>query len=374
MVSKCDICLMDSTASDFQKFSNKGCNFCLDFKLVLDRNKKLKFNKSKLNFDKLIKEISSYGKNKQYDCIVGVSGGLDSSYTLYKVKKAGLRPLAVHMDNGWNSELAQNNIAKLVKKLDVDIYTHVIEWDEYKRAMEAFFKANVIDIELLYDNAMLAVNYNLASKFGIKYILSGTNTITEGMRLPKNWSWFKNDKTNIKSICKKFENLKIKTIPTFGTFNFIYYELIKKIKWIATPDYFDYTKEKALKILMDDFDFKPYPYKHYESIFTRFYQGYLLPKKFGIDKRKLHLSTLLITNQINLEYAVNILKKNPYPNIQYLEKDLRYFLKKMKWDQKRLTTYLNQPEVKHDEYLSEKKLWEVLASLYKLKNLIFKKA
>ena len=116
----------------FSEIYNKGCNFCLDFKLVLDRNKKLKFNKSKLNFYKFIKEISSYGKNKQYDCIVGVSGGLDSSYTLYKVKKAGLRPLAVHMDNGWNSELAQNNIAKLVKKLDVDIYTHVIEWDDTK--------------------------------------------------------------------------------------------------------------------------------------------------------------------------------------------------------------------------------------------------
>ena len=211
----CDRCLMDTTASEIIFDKNNYCNF---YKNILEKLKKKELN-SQPNLNELLDKIKLEGKNKEYDCIVGVSGGVDSSFVLYKVVELGLRPLAVHLDNGWNSELAQNNISNLVKKLDVDLYTKIVDWDEYKNLQEAFFSSNVIDIELLLDNAMLAINYQMAKKYNIKYILSGTNTSTEGFKIPNNWSWFKNDKKNIYSIAKKFKNISPKTMPTFGTFD-----------------------------------------------------------------------------------------------------------------------------------------------------------
>ena len=226
---------MDTTASDIQFDKDGFCNYCHDF---ITRQNNLK--NSDLNLSKLINEIKNKGKKLKYDGIVGVSGGVDSSFSLIKACEHGLRPLAVHLDNGWNSELAQFNISNLVRKYNVDLYTHVIDWKEYRNFQEAFLLANVIDLELLMDNAMLSVNYKLANKYNIKYILSGTNTSTEGFKIPYNWSWFKNDARNIKNIGKKFKKQKIKTFPTFGTFDFIRYELFKKIKWILFPDYFEY--------------------------------------------------------------------------------------------------------------------------------------
>jgi hypothetical protein len=213
---------------------------------------------------------------------------------------------------------------------------------------------------------MLAVNYQLANKFNVKYILSGTNTSTEGFAIPKNWSWFKNDAKNIKSIGLKFTKQKVKTFPTFGTLDFIYYELIKKIKWVLFLDYFDYNKENALNELKKRCNYKPYPYKHYESVFTRFYQGYILPQKFGIDKRKLHLSNLVMTNQMNRNQALIIMQQPTYPDLQDQEADINFFLKKMDWDLEKLNNYIKKKEVRHDFYGSEKKLWNNLNVIYKI--------
>lgn len=187
---RCKRCLMDTTAKDITFDEDGYCNYCTEFLESLNNpNRKIS-----LPLNELVEKIKADGKGKEYDCVVGVSGGVDSSYTLVKVKELGLRPLAVHMDNGWDSELAANNIKNLVEKLGVDLYTHVIDWEEYRELMQAFFDADVIDVELLYDNAMLAVCYQQAGKYGVKYILAGSNTATEGMRLPENWNWFKRDK------------------------------------------------------------------------------------------------------------------------------------------------------------------------------------
>ena len=363
----CSRCLMDTTASHIKFDENNYCNFCINF---LKKYKNNKFN-NKYSLDDLISKIKKDGKNKEYDCIVGVSGGVDSSYVLYKVVKLGLRPLAVHLDNGWNSELAQSNISNLVKKLNVDLYTKIVDWDEYKNLQEAFFESNVIDIELLLDNAMLAINYQMAKKYNIKYILSGTNTSTEGFKIPDNWSWFKNDKKNIFSIAKRFKNIKPLTMPTFGTFDFIYYELFKKIKWVLFLDYFEYVKNDAITLLEDECNFKKYPYKHYESVFTRFYQGFILPKKFNVDKRKLHLSNLICSNQITREDAQILLQQSCYPNLEDEKKDKKYFLKKMNWTEERLNNYINAPEIAHDQYGSEKKLWNLCKAIYQKFNLKF---
>ena len=357
---RCKRCLMDETAEGIV-FTEAGCNYCDEFVEVLKEPPK----KLDLTLEELVNKIKHEGKSKPYDCIVGISGGVDSSYTLVKVKELGLRPLAVHMDNGWDSELAANNIKNLVEGLNVDLYTHVIDWDEYRELMQAFFDADVIDIELLYDNAMLAVNYQQASKYGLKFILAGTNTSTEGMSLPPNWNWFKWDKKNIKALAKK-NNVKLRTFPAIGTIDRIFCEFIKGIKWVHFLDYLPkYNKFEALEVLKNRFGYKPYPYKHYESIFTRFYQGFILPVKFGVDKRKNHLSMLILSGQMEKEEALKQLKEIPYPTEKDLVDDIEYFLKKMRWTEKQLMDYLKRPPKPHTLYGSEIEMWKVLASIYR---------
>ncbi|MCH9756373.1 MAG: N-acetyl sugar amidotransferase [Gammaproteobacteria bacterium] len=360
----CTRCLMDTTAEEI-KFDEKGvCNFCTTFLDYAAPILKQDATQRQKNLETLVARIKKMGAGKAYDCIVGVSGGVDSSWVLVQAVKLGLRPLAVHMDNGWNSELAQNNIANLVRHLGVDLYTHVIEWNEYRNLMQAFFDANVIDVEVLYDNAMLAVNYNLALKHGVKFILSGCNQSSEGMSIPKNWNWFKLDKKNIKSIAKQ-NRVRLKTFPAIGTLGYIYANLIRKINWLSFLDYFEYNKIEVMATLQKEYGYKPYPYKHYESIFTRFYQGHILPKKFNVDKRKLHLGTLVATGQMNREDAVRDLEKIPYASEQALEDDIQYFLKKMGWTLEDLNTYLNQPGKSHLTYGSEERFYNLCFTIYK---------
>jgi N-acetyl sugar amidotransferase len=353
---------MDTTAEDIVFDSEGNCNYCNDFIQILETQAK---NKNQ-SLEQLISSIKQDGLGKKYDCIVGISGGVDSSWVLVKAKELGLRPLAVHMDNGWNSELATNNIKNLVDILGVDLYTHVIDWIEYRELMQSFFDANVIDIELLYDNAMLAVNYQLAAKYGIKYILSGENTTTEGMAMPNNWNWFKFDKKNIKSIAK-LNSIKLKTFPAIGVYEYIYYTYIKKIKWLPFLDYLsEYNKFTVLDELQKKYNYKPYLYKHYESVFTRFYQGYILPEKFNVDKRKLHLSTLVISGQMSRNDALVQLKAIAYPSEEDLRQDLEYFLKKMNWTEKQLEEYIAKAENAHYIFGSERSTMENIRKLWKI--------
>lgn len=354
----CQRCVMDLSAQDIYFNSSGICNYCIKFEKKIQSE-----HKDKKKFQKLIQKIKT-NKNS-YDCVIGLSGGVDSCFTLLKAVEVGIKPLVVHMDNGWNSELAQNNIEKIIKGLGVDYHTHVIKWSEYRNLMQSFFDSDVIDIELLTDNAMLAVNYQIAKKYNIPFILGGTNSSTEGMSMPRNMNWFKFDKKNIKAINKKFTNVKIETFPMIGIFDLIYFILIKKIKWINFLDFFDYDKKKAEDELERKFGFKRYKYKHYESVFTRFYQGYLLPKKFNIDKRILHLSTLIMTKQMTREDACKELNNSPYSSKIEMESDINYFLKKMKWEISDLNIYLKRKPKKHDDYPNNRKLFDFLLKIFK---------
>ena len=356
---------MNSTCHGIEFDSFGRCNYCKDFE---KKNKLELINRNKNSLSKLIEKIKEYRKKNKndYDCIVGLSGGVDSSYTLVKAVECGLRPLAVHLDNGWNSELAQSNIEKLIKNLNIDFYTHVVRWSEFKGLMQSFFDADVIDIELLTDNAMLAVNYQMAKKFNIPFILAGTNSSTEGMKMPKNMNWIKFDKKNILSINSNFTNTKISTYPIIGILDLVRYIVINKIKWINFLDFFDYNKFSAENQLTQNFQFKKYQNKHYESIFTRFYQGYLLPQKFKIDKRILHLSTLIISKQITRNDALEEISKSPYPSSELLEDDTNYFLKKMNWTKYQLKSYLSRPSKSHREYSNNYLLFNFLLEIFKL--------
>lgn len=363
-LQECTYCVMNESANDIHFDSLGQCNYCTDMLKKLESFQPANEADLKIKFNNLLDKVKKSGKGQRYDCIIGVSGGADSAYVLYLAKQHGLRPLAVHMDNGWNSELAVNNIENLVRKLDVDLYTHVIDWQEYRALQQAFFDADVIDIELLYDNAMLAVNYKLAAKYGIKYILAGTNTTTEGMKIPKHWNWFKFDKRNINAIARR-NHVKIKSMPTISIIQYAWYRFVRHIEWVDFLDYVDYHKPTCLRELQDKIGYRPYPYKHYESIFTRFYQGYLLPKKFKVDKRRLHLSSLICSGQIQKVEAKKLLSESPYPDFDDLESDIDYFLKKMNWTNSDLKAYLERPPKSHHNYKSDAELATYLNNCYK---------
>ncbi len=362
----CTRCIMDTSAQNISFDAAGVCNFCTEF---LDRSGHMLAqtdpHKREQELKAFVAKVQKDGQGKRYDCIIGVSGGVDSSWALVLALQYGLRPLAVHMDNGWNSELAQNNIANLVRELGVDLYTHVIDWQEYRKLMQAFFDAGVIDIELLYDNAMAAVNYQQAAKYGIKYILAGTNQATEGMRMPQGWNHMKYDKRNIKAIAKKFGNVRIDTFPSLGVLKFAWYEFVRGNKWISFLDYFEYNKAQVLDSLERDFGYKRYPYKHYESVFTRFYQGYILVNKFGVDKRRIHFSTLVAVKQMTRDEALTNVAGLAYPSERELEQDKQYFLKKMGWSADQLEAYINAPGGLHADYPSEEPLYEFLLKIYR---------
>ena len=363
----CTRCVMDSYAADIRFDAEGRCNYCSGMLSSLaalrpggpdvQRNREHKLQK-------FVDRVRGEGRGKRYDCIVGVSGGADSAYALYTAKQHGLRPLAVHMDNGWNSELAVNNIENLVRKLKVDLYTHVVEWREYRALQQAFFGADVIDVELLYDNAMLAVNYQLATRYRTRWLLSGSNTTTEGMRVPRNFNWNKFDRRNILAIARH-DGVRVKSLPTIGVTKYIWHRVIRGTRWVPFLDYVDYDKQRCTAELVDKLGYRPYPYKHYESIFTRFYQGYLLPKKFGVDKRRLHLSSLICSGQMAREQAKELLARNPYSDPDNLQADIEYFLKKMGWSESDLTAYLARPERPHDDFDSEASLYAKLLKLQK---------
>lgn len=355
----CTRCAMDTSAPNIT-FNEKGeCNFC---ESLITRSQKRGDNTDK-SLNEIVEKIKKEGKGKKYDCIVGVSGGADSSWMLVQSVKLGLRPLAVHMDNGWNSELSKQNISNLVNKLNVDLYTYAIDPKEYNEMLQAFFDADVIDIELLYDNAMLAVNYVCAKKHKVKYILSGSNQATEGIYMPKGWNWYKFDKKNIIDILKKNGKVKTKTFPYFSSFDYFRYEFIKRIKWCLLLDYMAYNKEEAMQNMHVNYGYQIYSHKHYESILTRFYQGYILPEKFGIDKRRLHYSTLIISGQLNREIALEKLKDSPYDTLETLQSDANFFLEKMEWTEDELNSYLKRNPVSHINYKSEKPLEEKIIRL-----------
>jgi N-acetyl sugar amidotransferase len=364
---------MDTTADNISFDEHGYCNYCTDFVRHLEKNHSDSEADLEIKRDLLIKKIKKDGKDKPYDCIVGISGGVDSSYALYLTKKYGLRPLAVHLDNGWNSELATHNISNLVNKLGVDLYTHVIDWEENRDMQLSFFSANVVDIEMLMDNAMIALNYQQAKKYNIKYILAGTNDSTEGMKIPKTWNYYKYDKRNIIAIHKKFGNIKIKTHPLFSTLDLLWHEYIIHHKWISFLNYVPYNKQEALDILQKEMNYKPYPYKHYESVFTRFYQGYILPHKFNIDKRRVHLSNLVITGQMTREEAVKNLESSPYPDLFQEKQDKEFVMKKLGFSEETFIKYINSPDVPHECYANEKWLMDILQYINRIRKKIFVK-
>ena len=315
----------------------------------------------------LSETIKNEGKGKPYDCIMGLSGGVDSTYVAYQAKRLGLRPLAVHLDNGWNSELATQNIENIINKLDIDLHTHVIDWNEFRDLQLAYLKASVIDIEVISDHAIFAVMYKLAAQYGIKYILSGTNVVTEAV-LPPHWIYNKTDHVNIKAIHKAFGSVALKTYPFIDLKVKKWYQMFKKIRSYSILNYLPYNKANVKQFIMDELGWRDYGGKHYESIFTRFYQGYILPEKFGVDKRKAHLSNLIYSGQITKEEALAELSIPPL-SLEQIEQDIEFVTKKLGLSIDGFNEIMRTPPRSHHEFATEKSVYEMYPYLKPLKSI-----
>lgn len=349
----CSRCIMDTSDPDIV-FDEVGvCSHCHGFKKKLSTESYLAA-KVPGALEKIAGEIKAAGKGKAYDCVIGVSGGVDSTYVAYLAKSIGLRPLAVHLDNGWNSELAVSNIEKVLQKLDIDLYTHVLDWEEFRDLQLSFLKASTPDSEIPTDHAILGLLYKAAASNGIKYILSGSNVATESCAVPA-WSQGHSDWGYIKGVHKKFGTKKLRTYPYYGALRFGRYMLLHKLRWVAILNYIDYKKQDALELLKNELGWRPYGGKHYESVYTRFFQGYILPKKFGFDKRRGHLSSLINAGQMSREEALLEIEKSDYP--EALQKqDLEFVIKKLGLSREDFEAIMKAPPKKFSEYRSYKKV------------------
>jgi N-acetyl sugar amidotransferase len=298
-----------------------------------------------------------------YDSIVGLSGGVDSSFVAYQAVKLGLKPLAVHFDNGWNSELAVKNIEQMVKRLGLDLLTFVIDWEEFRDIQRSFFKANVIDIELVTDHAIFASMFRIAKQHGIRFILSGTNAQTESI-MPRSWQHFKFDLRNLKAIHRRHGTRPIKRYPTLGVFGMGWNHYVAGFQSLSLLNYLPYRKDEAIATLERELNWQYYGGKHYESVFTKFYQAHILPAKFGVDKRRIHLSDLIMNRELTREAAIAALAQPLYDPVA-LQQDCDYVCKKLGFSVAEFDAYLKAPAVPHDAYPSYAKLAQRLADLHR---------
>ena len=359
----CTRCLMDKTDPNIVFDEDGVCNHSHDH----DRLMKQKVVTGKAGeeyLQKLVEQMKRDGRGKPYDCLIGVSGGVDSTYVAYLVKKMGLRPLAVHMDNGWDSELAVKNIEETLKRLGIDLHTEVLDWEEFKGLQVAFLKSSTPDSEIPSDHAIWAVLGDLADKLKVKYIVSGFNVRTE-THLPRAWSQGHFDWKYIRSVNQLFGHGRLKTFPHIGFFT--YYRRLLTHRRVDILNYIDFNKTEAMKILEQELGWRYYGGKHYESIYTRFYQGYILPTKFGYDKRRSHLSSLICSGETTRDAALKELDKPTYqPTMQ--EEDREYVVKKLGLTDDEFESILNAPKKTFWDYPSYGRVIEgpLLKGLYKL--------
>jgi len=337
-------------------FDDEGnCNHCNSF-LDWAKNNWHPDEQGERLLDNIFEMIKSDGRKKEFDCIIGLSGGVDSSYLAYMTVKKGLRPLVVHIDCGWNSEQAVKNVENIVKKLNIELHTFVVNWEEMKDLQRSFFKASLPDQDIPQDHAIFAGLFNFADKNKIKYVLNGLNYATESI-LPESWGYQAMDKRHLSAIHQKFGERKLKEYPTVNFFQrYIYFTLIKRMKIIYPLNYINYRKDSAIEIMNRELGWQYYGGKHYESRFTKFFQSYYLPVKFNIDKRRAHLSSLIISGQITREEALKIMKEDVYSESE-IKNDLEFVAKKLDWSVQEFKAIINLPPNKHSNFPSSEFLF-----------------
>lgn len=346
----CVRCVMDTTDPDIT-FDEQGvCRYCREFESA-SHTLAATDEEGARRWEAMAEKIKEARRGREYDTILGLSGGVDSSYMAYLCAKLGLTPLVVHFDNGWNSELAVQNIYNIVEKLGFELFTYVIDWEEFRDLQRSFFMASVIDVEMLTDHAIAASMIRIAKEQKIPYVMSGTNLATES-GLPKAWYWNKQDLTNIKAIQKRYGSKRLKSFPTFNIRQWLYLQVFKPFTVVEPLNLVRYRKTDAIDILTEKLDWRYYGGKHYESIFTRFYQAFVLPEKFGVDKRKAHFSSLIRNGEMTRDQALEALGMPLYLP-EELERDKEYVLKKLGFTEEEFDGIMKAPVKAHSDYPSE---------------------
>jgi N-acetyl sugar amidotransferase len=349
---------MDTTDSMIV-FDDKGvCDHCNTFKSVtLPTWDTGAVGQEKLTH--LVEAIKSEGRGKDFDCIIGMSGGIDSSYLTYiAVEKMGLRPLVFHVDAGWNSQIAVNNIECIIDRLGLDLFTEVIDWQEMRDLQLAFFKSGVPHIDTPQDHAFFATMYKFATKHNVKYILTGANLSTECIRNPVEWMYYQSDSRQLKDIHKKFGSRPLRNFPiTSILWHKLWLPYFKGIKVVRPLNMVPYVKEEAKQLLMDRFGWQPYPQKHFESRFTKFYESYWLPKRFGYDVRRVQYSSLIVTGQMSRDEALAILKKPSYDE-KTIRQEIEFVSNKLGITVDELSSFMDLPLRTYKDYKNQRQIYD----------------
>lgn len=358
----CTNCVMDTTDSKIVFDNNGVCDHCNTFY----KDIKPFWNQENGEPEKvkdIVFKIKEWGKNREYDCLLGMSGGIDSTYLLYyAVVKLGLRPLVFHIDTGWNTELSTNNVKVLVEKLGLKLHTVKIDWDEMADLQIAFLKSGVSHIDTPQDHACFATMYRFASKYNIPYILTGGNYSTECVRNPKEWMYYQSDVRQLKDIHQKFGKRPLKKFPiTNILWHKFYLPYVKGVKLIRLLDYLPYHKEDAI-VTLESYGFKRYPQKHFENFFTKWYESYWLYERFGYDVRKVQLSSLILTNQMTRDEALEILKTKPY-NVDTIVGDTEFVANKLGISYEELMSYMKMEKKTYKDYKSQEEIYNYGAKI-----------
>ena len=351
---------MDTTDPDIVFDAGGICSHCHRYERV-SRERLIPVAERRQHLEALVAEIRQGGRGKTYDCVIGVSGGVDSTYVAWLVKDLGLRPLAVHLDNGWNSELAVANIEKTLKVLGIDLYTHVIDWEEFRDLQVSFLKASTPDGEVPTDHAIFALLYRMAAKNGIRHVITGTNVATEAV-LPEKWGYGYFDWRYVRDVHRRFGTQRLTTYPHFSLAGLFYYVFMRRIRMVSILNHIEYDKAQAMQLLQDKLGWVYYGGKHYESIYTRFFQAYVLPRKFDIDKRKAHCSTLICSGQMTREQALEAMKEPVYPERALLE-DRDYSIKKLGLTTEQFEQIMTAPTKTFRDYRTSHGLFEAAKKL-----------
>jgi N-acetyl sugar amidotransferase len=358
----CTRCVMDTTDPQIH-FNDAGvCDHCVDF----DTRVKPRWDtgpEGLAALERIIDQIRAAGRGKEFDCLLGLSGGVDSSFMLHEVvRRFGLRPLVFHVDGGWNSELAVHNINVLIEQLGLDLYTEVINWREMRDFQLAWFKSGVPHIDIPQDHAFIATLYNFADKYGIKYILNGGNISTEVVRYPLQYFYWGTDMIHIRDIIRRFGTVPMKTYPFSAIYRHkIYLRYVRRVKVVKPLNMMPYTKAAALDLLEREYGWKPYPQKHFESRFTRFFEGYWLPTRFGFDVRRVQFSSLILTGQMTREQALERLEEPPYDAVSQ-HRDFEYVATKLDIPVEELRRYHEMPKKFYWDYRNQEKFFRIGAT------------
>jgi N-acetyl sugar amidotransferase len=367
----CARCVMDTTDSLIEFDAHGVCDHCRTFDSEVKPNWRTDAA-GRRELDAIVAGIKQEGQGRDFDCIIGMSGGIDSSYLTYLAKsELGLRPLVFHVDAGWNSQVAVNNIEKLVDGLGLDLYTEVIDWEEMRDLQLAFFKSGVPHVDTPQDHAFFATMYNFAERHGVRYILTGSNFSTECVRNPVEWMYYQSDSIQLRDIHAKFGTRPLVNFPTTSILRHkVYLRYLKRIRVVTPLNYMPYLKADAMRLLTDKFGWQPYPQKHFESRFTKFYESYWLPKKFGYDTRKVQFSSLILTQQMTRDEALRQLAQPPYDEATVAH-DFEYVATKLGIGVTELQGYMDAPNKSYRDYKSQRSIYLVGASLMRAFGLNF---